>query len=192
MKRIINICILVIALIFISTLSVNALSNELMDSIMDSWVGYSIDDVIDQWGYPYKEKKIAGRKLFYWRKKTYVSGHTFYCYRVLETDKNLIVKKWEWSGGDCPFAPYSKYKSEWQNSKPKRTYQPPSETKTEVKQKKTKATTDNKTTKSVTEEQNKEKENQLQEINIQQQPIKINPSDINIPNLNINQNKIDI
>ena len=177
MKRIVNVCILVIALIFISISSVNALPNELMDTIMDSWVGYSIDDVIEQWGYPYKENEIAGRKLFYWRKKTKVSGRTFYCNRVLETDKNLIVKKWEWSGGDCPFSPYSKYKSEWQNNKPKRTYQPAIETKSEVNQKKTKAETDNKAKKSVTIEQNKEKENNIQ------QPVKINPSDINIPNI---------
>ncbi len=37
-----------------------------METIMDSWVGESINSVIKYWGYPTNEKTMAGRTLYYW------------------------------------------------------------------------------------------------------------------------------
>ena len=57
--------LLVLFLFAVSNLAVRAES--FMQKAIDSWVGYSIDDVIDAWGFPTDEKEIAGRKLIYWK-----------------------------------------------------------------------------------------------------------------------------
>ena len=42
-----------------------AFMEKTMNEIMDSWVGEDIDYVIDNWGYPTKEKTVNKRKLYY-------------------------------------------------------------------------------------------------------------------------------
>ena len=52
-----------------------------MTTIINSWKGYSIDSVIDRWGYPTEEKVIAGHKLFIWKTE-----------RVVTTDEYTTTK----------------------------------------------------------------------------------------------------
>lgn len=81
-----------------------------MDNAMDSWIGYSIDDVIQYWGYPDTEKKIAGRKLFYWNHSNYtisedvngIYSRKIFCNRILEVDKKNIIISWQYEGNSCP------------------------------------------------------------------------------------------
>ena len=37
-----------------------------MEKCLNSWVGYSLDDVMKSWGYPTGEREIAGKHLYYW------------------------------------------------------------------------------------------------------------------------------
>lgn len=45
-----------------------------MEKSLNSWVDYSLDDVINSWGYPTGEREIAGKHLYYWNnsKTSYV------------------------------------------------------------------------------------------------------------------------
>lgn len=105
----------------------------LMDGIMGSWKGASIDQVITQWGYPDAEKNVAGRKLYVWSRDaqlimpttvnttgyaTNIGNQTYYngisnisgggvsnwnCTRILEVDASEVVVGGQWSGNNCPF-----------------------------------------------------------------------------------------
>lgn len=113
-----------------------------MEKCLDSWIGYSIDSVIDAWGYPASEKEIAGKHLFIWEntKAVYVpqisdssvifnnknsadvntysyGGYniTYSCARILEVDKGNKVIKGQWQGNNCP-GTYFRGKS-WVNPK---------------------------------------------------------------------------
>jgi hypothetical protein len=109
-----------------------------MDGIMKSWEGASLDAVIAQWGYPDQEQTIAGRKIYRWHhNKSYsmpatssstvsTIGSTAYvrttttpgavisgsCQRIIEVDERNIVRKWEWTGNNCPMADMFEY-SNW-------------------------------------------------------------------------------
>lgn len=82
-----------------------------MDTLMESWVGESINAVIDQWGYPDEVREVAGRKLYYWKAhKFYISGtqKQMYgskenCNKIFETNSEDVVIKWQWKGTACPF-----------------------------------------------------------------------------------------
>ncbi len=114
----------------IITLSINILvyAEEFMSEAMDSWVGYSIDDVIRSLGYPDDEKNIANKHLYYWynSSSTYVppnttsivtpslyttrvssvtsGGYTVnkYCNKIFEVDKDNRVVSWQYKGNSCP------------------------------------------------------------------------------------------
>ena len=81
-----------------------------MEKIMDSWLGENINTVIDYWGYPTSEQKIAGRKLFHWIDSSYhvysdqygINAKEVTCNRTLEVDKKNNVIKWQWEGNTCP------------------------------------------------------------------------------------------
>lgn len=116
-----------------------------MDGIMQSWVGASVDDVIVQWGYPSEEKMIAGRKLYLWHytKQVMLPGSSqttgtvnpytgVYnatttstpaqmfsgsCTRILVVDKKNIVKATQWDGNNCPFAEWMEY-ANWRRKQP--------------------------------------------------------------------------
>ena len=138
MKKIIISLLLVILLMPLSAEAFGI--KKTMRAIMRSWVGESIDSVINSWGYPDYEKTIAGRHLYYWDWSYYVGNpgyinaqaHTYgnttninaytcgggtrnvYCNRVLEVDDKGIVKSWEWSGNNCPYTKARLYKR-WVN-----------------------------------------------------------------------------
>lgn len=116
--------------------------NGVMDGIMHSWVGSSVDEVIARWGYPDGEKVIAGKKLLVWSEdmqlalptttQTYgnvsVYGNQgFYngvsttsggglsdwnCTRIVEVSSSNAVVGVDWKGNNCPFMEAAKY-STW-------------------------------------------------------------------------------
>lgn len=83
-----------------------------MDKLLNGWLGYNIDNVIDQWGYPSKTDNIAGRKLYYWNdnggssyvKTSNYSGYfiDYYCNCIFEVNDENIITKWQWEGTSCP------------------------------------------------------------------------------------------
>lgn len=85
-------------------------AKEFMARALNSWVGYTLDDVIAVWGFPKEEKKIAGRNLVYWTySESYLSGNGnyiiggyAYCNRILEIDKNKKIISWQYEGNVCP------------------------------------------------------------------------------------------
>ncbi len=100
--------LLIILLIQLHAFSAN--SNNAMSNALDSWKGYTVDDVIAVWGYPESEKNIAGKKLYIWEERNFsvlgnqysIQGVEDYCVRILETDENNKVVSWEWKGNACP------------------------------------------------------------------------------------------
>lgn len=112
-----------------------------MDRVMSSWEGASVDEVIQQWGYPHEERTIAGRTLLVWNRntqitmpavasttgtvnnigrQTHVNATTIYsgggtsnwnCTRIFEVKENRLVR-WQWEGNNCPFADIGPY-SNW-------------------------------------------------------------------------------
>jgi len=101
-----------------------------MSTVMESWRGCHIDQVIDRWGYPTEERVVAGHRIFVWRTERveYSSGYTqtkehtdkkgrkyyttdtygggqelYVAERILEVDGNNRVIKGSWSGNDLPF-----------------------------------------------------------------------------------------
>lgn len=91
-------------------ISLPAYSGEFMNKALNSWLGYSIDDVIAVWGYPKSEKQIAGRNLIYWTNNQYqVSGNQYYvsggetfCNKIFEVDKKNKIISWQYEGNSCP------------------------------------------------------------------------------------------
>lgn len=78
---------------------------DFMGKMMDSWIGYSTDEVISAWGYPDEEKVVANRKLLIWDRSSYNTNTTYlinYCQRTLEVNNKNIVKSWEYKGNNCP------------------------------------------------------------------------------------------
>jgi len=105
-----------------------------MDQIMDSWKGATLDEAISKWGYPDGERKIAGRSLYQWDRDVTVVlpattsgtvttfGNTSYlngtttggvmngsCRRILEVDNANVIVGTQWSGNNCPFAEMGPY-----------------------------------------------------------------------------------
>ena len=109
-----------------------------MNGIMSSWVDTNIDKVVTQWGYPDEQREFRGKTLYVWNKNTTLTmpqitnttanvyGNTIYaystssggntthwnCQRILEVNKKGIVKSYQWSGNNCPFAEMMQY-SDW-------------------------------------------------------------------------------
>jgi len=83
-----------------------------MNEVMESWVGEDIDEVIDSWGYPTKERTVSGRKLYYWVDDSkYISttlttglryGQKLSCTKIFEVDKNNKIIRGQWKGNRCP------------------------------------------------------------------------------------------
>ena len=105
--------------------SVHAWGREIMDTIMSSWYGESIDSVINKWGYPTDEKSIAGKKLIIWSEGTEHSVDTWgdsdkdgwswgtatvkdeeVCTRTFEVDEHNKVVRGQWKGESCPMTQF--------------------------------------------------------------------------------------
>ncbi len=80
-----------------------------MDNIMKGWMGKNLDEIIDVWGYPDKQKNIAGRKLYLWSQGTYRVENalgtrtTDFCTRMIEVDDSKTIIGTKWKGNGCPF-----------------------------------------------------------------------------------------
>ena len=100
--------LLILSIFIFTTLTANA--NDFMSKALDSWIEYSINDVIAVWGYPKSEKQIAGRNLIYWTNSQYhVSGNQYYvsggesfCNKIFEVDKKNKIISWQYEGNSCP------------------------------------------------------------------------------------------
>ena len=104
MKKFFFIVILLVAVCPVSN------ANDFMSKALNSWMGYSINDLINAWGYPSEEKKIAGRHLVYWTNNQYqitstqygIYGGETYCNKIFEIDKNNKIISWQYKGNSCP------------------------------------------------------------------------------------------
>lgn len=89
------------------------LANSLMDRIMSSWVGATLDDAINQWGFPDEERNIANRRIFVWRDGDGGIGNFANCERMLGVNKNDVVTAVDHKGINCPFmevGPYARWR----------------------------------------------------------------------------------
>ena len=99
-----------------------------MDKCIKSWIGYPLDDLMKQWGYPDDEMNVAGKKLYVWidydydtnietggvsisktDKKGRETVFSFggepvvnYCKKTIEADENNIIINGSWKGNSCP------------------------------------------------------------------------------------------
>lgn len=129
--------ILMISLVSLS----GCATTSIMDGIMSSWSGESIESVTAQWGYPDEQREFNGNKLYVWHHNkgfylpstttttgtvnaygginatsTTTGGNTINgnCDRILEVDSKGTVIKWQWQGNNCPFMEAMEYKN-WRN-----------------------------------------------------------------------------
>jgi len=121
MKKLILICLLLV--------STSAYAWETyMDKCIKSWIGYPLDMLMKQWGYPDDEMNVAGKKLYVWvdyiydtdvntggvsiskidkkgRETVFSLGGepaVNYCKKTIEADENNIIINGSWKGNDCP------------------------------------------------------------------------------------------
>jgi len=136
MKKFVLICLLLMV-------SASAYAWETyMDKSIKSWIGYPLDSLIKQWGYPDEQKDIAGKKLYIWidydynnstnsggisisktdkkgRETTFsMGGETIadFCKKTIEADENNIIINGSWKGNNCPLL----YGSKLMNSQNKK------------------------------------------------------------------------
>ena len=120
MKKILLIAIALL-LVQTSTFAVGAKST--MEKILGSWIGEHIDSVIDKWGYPTSEKKIAEHTLYVWDNGNVMVedllGISYTqrpaCTRTFEVDSNNIIIKGAWEGVACPIT--NRAGKKWVNPK---------------------------------------------------------------------------
>lgn len=125
MKKIIYTLIISMLLV----LPANAGSKEFMKKCLDSWLGYTTNDIIAVWGYPSEERTIAGKHLLYWNSSSsayipqtsYSNVHNYHkntanvytntfggytvtetCNKTMEVDNSGKIINWEWTGDACP------------------------------------------------------------------------------------------
>lgn len=59
-------CLIILCLLF--SIPAFAGTRSFMEKCLNSWLGYSIDSLINVWGYPNNEKEIAGKHIYIWNK----------------------------------------------------------------------------------------------------------------------------
>lgn len=114
----------------ISAESANQQKVHVMTEVMQSWDGYTLDEIMNHWGFPSEEKTIAGKKLCIWRNanteyihSTYTDTYSkvnLYCERIIEVDDSYNVKRLLWEGNNCPANHYAIAYSAWVN--PEKSY----------------------------------------------------------------------
>lgn len=96
-------------------LPVFASENSFLTKALKSWLGYSINEFMDAWGYPDNQIPVAGKNLYYWSLRDSTSTnyyHTtsmstnqrFFCEVVIEVDSDYIITGTQWKGNNCPFS----------------------------------------------------------------------------------------
>ncbi len=125
MKKLVM-CFLLVTVFCLS--SSCAFAEAFMKKALNSWIGYSINDVINSWGYPNEEKNIANKHLFYWYTNSTIyvppsttstltpnlynstittttsGGYTVNssCNKIIEVNKENKVVAWQYNGNSCP------------------------------------------------------------------------------------------
>lgn len=78
-----------------------------MSKAMESWVGHHRDEVVRKWGPPAQETRLSdgGVSMVYsevWGSSYYTQrgggGHVTTCRQIFSTDKDLIIRNWDFSG----------------------------------------------------------------------------------------------
>ena len=83
---------------------------KVMSKCMNSWLGYTTNEIIKVWGYPTNQKEFAGKKLLYWEdEQSYIYGNQYgiyggtnTCTRILEINDSNEIIGWEVKGNNCP------------------------------------------------------------------------------------------
>lgn len=121
--------LIILSILFLP--SVTRASNKAYEAILDTYVGHSIDEVIDKAGYPTQTFEAPnGNKVFAWQQMeqrvrptfqgpsqtvnlgygnsmtinqmSYGGGtYTLYCNTYFETDVDNFVIRWKWEGNAC-------------------------------------------------------------------------------------------
>lgn len=84
-----------------------------MDSMMSSWQGRPLPEVVAAWGTPSEELNVDGQHLFLWNTyngilatsatpKPAQSAGSKYCMRLLQVDRTDTIIYGNWEGNDCP------------------------------------------------------------------------------------------
>lgn len=121
-----KICLLLLLVGF--TLPAFSGTREFMEKALNSWLTYSIHNVIDRWGFPSGENTFADRHIYTWSSswQRYVPQNTsstitpnyrtatvnsfttggytvtYYCNKTFEVDANNNIISWNWEGNGCP------------------------------------------------------------------------------------------
>lgn len=68
---------------------------------MESWVGYSSEDLISTWGAPDSVMELDnGKKVLTWITYWNYQQYVYTCRRTFTTDSYGVVEKWSYNG--CP------------------------------------------------------------------------------------------
>lgn len=80
---------------------------------MASWLGATLDDAINQWGFPDEERKMANRLIYAWRDGDGGIGNLANCERLISVDGKGVIKSVDHKGINCPFmevGPYARWR----------------------------------------------------------------------------------
>ena len=118
--------------------TVSGCATNVMNGIMGSWLGSSINEVQGQWGYPDEQREFNGQTLYIWHNddsftmpaQTTVNGTVnawggfsgtatttggnvvaMNCERILAVGATGLVEAYQWRGNNCPFAEVMQYKN---------------------------------------------------------------------------------
>ena len=100
----------VLLLLIIQSFFVIEAKGNAMNNVMNSWNGQNISSVINVWGQPSQITNTETGSIYYWIKSEQITTATgksynkskIYCMKVLETDKEGMIKSWEYKGASCP------------------------------------------------------------------------------------------
>lgn len=119
-----------LAIGLVALLLVGCVAGRYTERVLESWMGATIGQVVDEWGPPTRVTEVAGRRFYTWADggavqlpsttSTYgtVTGNAFsaqsftfgggvvhaWCARTLitdATDSSDRVVSWRWDGNDC-------------------------------------------------------------------------------------------
>lgn len=101
MKKIMTIALL--SAIVIAGCSTPTQRDKTRNDLLQSWVGYHLDDIIAKWGVPATEHQNKnGTTLYEWKEKPWADhrGVIYQCVDTFLADKDDVLIKWKYSS-DC-------------------------------------------------------------------------------------------